>query len=674
MTTDESVRRRVEELRRLIRHHDELYFVKADPEISDLEYDRLFAELKRLEQEDPVLVTPDSPTQRVGGEPLSELEAVRHAVPMLSLDNTYSRDDLDAWYGRVVRQLGHEPGGLTAELKIDGISISLLYDDGRLVRGVTRGSGLVGDDVTANIRTIRQLPLVLEAAPSMLEVRGEVYMARSAFEALNRQRRAEEVPEFANPRNATAGSIRLLDSRIAAQRRLSVWCYQIARCEGRSIERHSEAMGLLSELGLPVNPEWKAGRGLGDVVGVLDGWRERRRQLDFETDGVVFKIDRFDEQAQLGATARAVRWAVAYKYAPEGKQSRVLDIVVQVGRTGVLTPVANLKPVAIAGSTVARATLHNFEELARLDVRVGDTVWVAKGGDVIPKVVGVDTAERPDGAQPFPVPAACPACGSTVVREAGEVAVRCPNPQCPAVVAARLRHFVSRGGMEIEGLGERLLEQLLDENMVTDPASLWELDPESLAKLPGWGELSAANLRRQLEEAAARPLHRLLFALGIPHVGERAARLVAERFGSLEALAAAGEEELEAVAGIGPVISSAIVGWFADQRNRRVVERLAAVGVNTSEPRSNEGDRPLAGLTFVLTGALSRPRTEVQARLEVLGATVAGSVSGRTSYLVAGEDAGSKLERARKLSVEILDEDGLDKVVRERSGEGLWSR
>lgn len=672
MTADETVRR-VEELRRLIRHHDHLYYVKAEPEISDLDYDRLFAELKRLEEENPELLTPNSPTRRVGGEPLPELEAVRHTVPMLSLDNTYSRDELDAWYGRVMRQLGREPGGLTAELKIDGISISLLYESGRLVRAVTRGNGVVGDDVTANVRTIRQLPLVLRSAPRLFEVRGEVYMARSAFEELNRRRRADEAPEFANPRNATAGSVRLLDPRTAAQRRLSAWCYQVARCEGRSLERHSQAMELLADLGLPVNPGWKAGRTLGDVVGVLDEWRERRRQLDFETDGVVFKVDRFDEQAELGATARAVRWAVAYKYAPEGKRSRVLGIAVQVGRTGVLTPVANLEPVAIAGSTVARATLHNFEELARLDVRVGDTVWVAKGGDVIPKVVGVDSDERPAAAEPFPVPTGCPVCGTAVVRETGEVAVRCPNVQCPAVVAARLRHFVSRGGMEIEGLGERLLEQLLAERMISDAASLWELDPERLAELPGWGEVSAANLRRQLEEAAARPLHRLLFALGIPHVGERAARLVAQRFGNLEAVAAAGEEELERVDGIGPVIARAIVGWFADPRNRRLVERLVAVGVNSSEPRSGRGERPLTGLTFVLTGALSRPRPEVQVRLEALGATVAGSVSGRTSYLVAGADAGSKLERARRLSVEVLDEEGLETLVRERSGEELWS-
>ncbi len=674
MTVDEPVRRRVEELQRLIRRHDELYYVRAEPEISDLEYDRLFAELRELEEEWPELATADSPTRRVGGEPLSELQAVRHTIPMLSLDNTYSRDELDAWYDRVTRQLGDEPDGLTAELKIDGISISLLYEDGRLVRGVTRGNGLVGDDVTANVRTIRQLPLLLAAAPRLLEVRGEVYMARSVFEALNRQRRAEEAPEFANPRNATAGSIRLLDPRLAAQRRLSVWCYQIARCEGRELERHSQAMELLADLGLPVNPEWRAGRALADVVGALDEWQVRRRDLDFETDGVVFKVDRVDEQAALGATGRAVRWAVAYKYAPEGKRSRVLGIAVQVGRTGVLTPVANLEPVAIAGSTVARATLHNFEELARLDVRVGDTVWVAKGGEVIPKVVGVDAAERPADAEPFPVPILCPVCRTPVVREAGEVAVRCPNTACPAVVAARLRHFVSRGGMEIDGLGERLLEQLLGEEMISDPASLWELDTDKLAELPGWGEISAANLRRQLGEAAARPLHRLLFALGIPHVGERAARLVAERFGSLEAVATADVAELETVAGIGPVIASAIVAWFAEEENRRLVDRLVSRGVNTVEPGPGESSRPLAGLTFVLTGTLTRPRGEVQARLEELGATVSGSVSGRTSYVVAGAEAGSKLERARELGVEVLDEEGLGRIIRDRSGEELWSR
>jgi len=667
---------RVEELRREIRRHDRLYYVEAAPEISDAEYDQLFAELKELEELYPGLLTPDSPTQRVGGEPLEGLEQVRHVVPMLSLDNTYSRGELDEWYGRVTRQLGHPPEGLTTELKIDGISISLLYEDGILVRAVTRGNGLVGDDVTANVRTIRGVPLRLEDAPYLLEVRGEVYMPRSVFAEINRVRRQEGEPEFANPRNATAGSIRLLDPREAARRRLAIWCYQLARWEGVELERHSEVLEYLAGLGLPVNPHWERCAGLTALRPFLDRWESGRHELDYEIDGVVIKVDRLDEQEVLGATARAVRWAVAFKFPPEGKRTRVREITVQVGRTGVLTPVAELEPVRIAGSTVSRATLHNFEELARLDVRVGDTVWVTKGGEVIPKVVAVDLSERPEGSMPFPVPERCPVCGTQVAQDSGEVALRCPNPACPAVVAARLRHFVSRGGMDIEGLGGKLLEQLLGEGMIEDPASLWELDPERLAALPGWGELSAAKLVRELEEARDRPLHRLLFALGIPHVGERAAQLLARRFGSMERLAAATPGELESIDGIGPVIAGSVRRWLEDPGNRRLLERLEHHGVAMVEPgASGEEERSeekvLKGLSFVLTGALSRPRDQIRRRLEELGARVTGSVSGKTSYVVAGEAAGSKLVKARQLGVAVIDEKGLEALVRERGGE-LW--
>ena len=669
MSAPEAVRRRVEALRETIRRHDRLYYVEARPEIPDHEYDRLFAELRELEARYPELVTPDSPTQRVGGEPLEGLEQVEHAVPMLSLDNTYDLGELRDWYGRVTRALGREPDGLTAELKIDGVSIALIYENGRLTRAVTRGNGRVGDDVTANARTIRSVPLSLETPLPLLEVRGEVYMPRSVFAGLNRERRAAGEPEFANPRNATAGSIRLLDPREAARRRLARWCYQIARIEGRTLTRHTEAMALLTGLGFPVNPGFEPCPDLSCVEAFIERWRERRPDLDFDTDGVVVKVDRLDEQAALGATARAVRWAVAYKYPPEGRRTRVLDIVVQVGRTGVLTPVAILEPVRISGSTVSRATLHNFEELARLDVRIGDTVWVTKGGEVIPKIEAVDLSRRPADAKPFPAPTRCPACGTPVVREPGEVAIRCPNPACPAVVLARLRHFVSRQGMEIEGLGGRLLEQLVDAGLVTDPASLWELDPERLAALPGWGEVSAANLVRQLEEARTRPLHRLLFALGIPHVGERAARRLAQRFRTMAALEAAPAEAMEALDGIGPVIARSVRRWFDEAENRRLIERLRAVGVTMEEPEAaTEAARPLEGLTFVLTGALSRPRREIARRLEALGATVSGSVSSKTDYLVAGEKAGSKLEKARTLGVPVLDEAGLERLIAERGG------
>ena len=669
---------RIEQLRRLIRHHDRRYYIEAAPEISDLEYDRLFAELRRLEEEHSELASPTSPTQRVGGEPLAGLRQVAHSAPMLSLDNSYSKDDLRAWHRRMCRELGAEPAGLAAELKIDGVSIALVYEDGRLARAVTRGDGQVGDDVTANARTIRGLPLEVEGAPPLVEVRGEVFMPRSVFEALNRRRREAGETEFANPRNATAGAIRLLDPRETARRRLSVWCYQLERGEGWRSDSHVAALERLRDAGFPVSPAVRRCRSLDEVEAYIEEWRGRRPELDFDTDGIVVKLDSTGERAAAGATARAVRWAVAYKFPPEGVTTRLTDIVVQVGRTGVLTPVAILEPVAIAGSTVSRATLHNFDEVARLDVRVGDTVWVAKGGEVIPKVEGVVLAERPDGAESYPIPQACPACATPVERRAGEVAVRCPNPGCPAVVASRLRHFVSRGAMEIEGLGGERLDQLAREGLVTDAPSLWDLTAEQLEPLPGWGKISAAKLVAELEGARARPLERLLYGLGIPLVGERAARALARAFGSVTAVAAAASGELEEVEGIGPVMAASVVRWFADPGNAALVARLRERGVDPSEAVAaadgGDTDQPLAGLTFVITGTLSRPRPAFRERLEGLGATVTGSVSARTSFVVAGEDAGSKLEKAQELGIEVLDEAGLGRLVEERTGRTLWQR
>jgi DNA ligase (NAD+) len=656
--------RRVEELRRLVRHHDNRYYILADPEISDFEYDQLYAELVELERLFPELQSPSSPTQRVAGEPLEGLEQVQHEIPMLSLDNSYSKDELHVWFERLSRELGHEPEGYAAELKIDGVSISLVYLDGRLERAVTRGDGLVGDDVTANARTIRQLPLVVEGLPPVVEIRGEVYLARSVFDELNRERRDSGEREFANPRNAAAGAIRLLDPRQASRRRLGVWCYQLARADGHEEDSHVAALEWLGGLGFPISPGLELCRGITEVEAYIKGWEEKRHDLDYDTDGIVIKVDSASERAALGATARSVRWAVAYKFPPEGRTTGLTDVVIQVGRTGVLTPVAILEPVTISGSTVSRATLHNFDEVARLDVRIGDTVWVVKGGEVIPKVVGVVTAERPQGAEPVIAPTVCPVCETPVEREPEEVALRCPNPVCPAVVAARLRHFVSRGAMGIDGLGDRMLAQLVEAGMVTDEASLWDLDINAVAELPGWGETSATNLLRELDEARARPLHRLLFALGIAHVGERAARLLAERFGSLEELAAADPEALEEIDGIGPVIANAVVGWFADDGHQSTINRLTERGIDPhQEPGGARSEAPLAGQTFVLTGSLSRPRRALKEELESFGARVSVSVSRKTSYLVAGENPGGKLATARELGVEILDEAELEKLL-----------
>ena len=656
--------RRVEELRRLVRRHDHRYHILADPEISDFEYDQLYAELVELEQRFPELQSPSSPTQRVAGEPLVGLEQVRHEIPMLSLDNSYSKDELDTWFERLSRELGHGPEGLAAELKIDGASISLVYLDGRLERAVTRGDGLVGDDVTANARSIRQLPLVVEGLPPVVEIRGEVYLARSVFDELNRERRESGEREFANPRNAAAGAIRLLDPREASRRRLGVWCYQLARADGHEEDSHVAALEWLGGLGFPISPGLELCRGITEVETFIEHWEEKRHDLDYDTDGIVIKVDSASERAALGATARSVRWAVAYKFPPEGRTTRLTDVVIQVGRTGVLTPVAILEPVTISGSTVSRATLHNFDEVARLDVRIGDTVWVVKGGEVIPKVVGVVTAERPQGAEPVIAPTVCPVCKSLVEREPEEVALRCPNPVCPAVVAARLRHFVSRGAMGIDGLGDRMLAQLVEAGMVTDEASLWDFDINAVADLPGWGDTSARNLLHELDEARTRPLHRLLFALGIPHVGERAARLLAERFGRLGELAAADQEVLEEIDGIGPVIANAVVGWFADDGHQRTIKRLVERGIDPHQkPGGARSEALLAGQTFVLTGSLSQPRRALKEELENLGATVSASVSRKTSYLVAGENPGSKLAKARELGVEILEESGLYELL-----------
>ncbi len=661
-------RARVEELRREIRRHEHLYYVAARPEISDLAFDQLMSELRGLEERYPELAAPDSPTQRVGGAPLDELKQARHATPMLSLDNSYNEGELGEWLARVRRALGRDPAGLVAELKIDGVSLSLTYERGALARAVTRGNGEVGDEVTGNARAIRSLPLALPEAPPLIEVRGEVYRGHDVFKELNRARREEGEEPFANPRNAAAGAIRLLDPRESARRRLAFFAYQVPRWEGPAFDRHSDILERLARWGFAVNPGWRRCAGLDDIREFIAEWGGRRGRLGFDIDGVVVKVDDLAEQRALGATAKFPRWAVAYKYPPEGERTRVRGIVVQVGRTGALTPVAELEPVALAGSTVSRATLHNGDEVARLDVRVGDLVWVAKGGDVIPKVVAVDPDGRPAGATEFRMPGRCPACSTLVVREPGEVVVRCPNRRCPAVRRQQLFHFVSRAGMDIEGLGRKLIEQLSGEGMLDDPASLWDLDAGRLAELPQWGETSAAKLLAELAEARARPLWRLLVALGIRHVGEKAAKVLAARFGSLGALATASAEQLEEAPGIGPTIAESVVAFFADPESRELVRRLRERGVDPRETPQVAAPPalPLSGLAFVLTGTLSRPRDDVKALLESAGGRVVEGVSRRTSFLVAGDDAGSKLEKANALGLRVLDEEGLRALLAEK--------
>ena len=647
-------RRRARELSREILRHERLYYVESQPEISDADFDALMSELIALEEKYPQLATPDSPARRVGGAPSEGFATVTHAVPMLSLENAYSREEAQAWLARAARVLGSEPSGYVAELKIDGLSISLRYENGLLVRGATRGDGFRGDDVTSNVRTIRSIPLSIpETAP--LEVRGEVFYPKKAFEKLNAAREDDGLPIFANPRNAASGTMKLLDPRVTARRGLEAWLYAIAEAEPAPASQ-IETLERLRRLGFRVNPHSRRCETFEDVGRFIEEWREKRHDLEFETDGVVVKVDDRKLQERLGSTAKSPRWALAFKYPPEVKTTVVEAISFQVGRTGTLTPVAHLSPVLLAGTTVKRATLHNYEDLSRKDVRVGDTVVVEKGGDVIPKVVRVDLEKRSADSKPFAMPANCPVCGDPVVREEGEVATRCVNPACPAVIREALRHFCSRRAMNIEGLGEKLVDQLVRAGLLTDVASIYALRAEDLAGLERWGEKSAGNLIGEIEKSRENDLSRLVFALGLRHVGEKAARTLSERFRTLDAIASASEEELQTAEEIGPATAAAVAGYFRHPRHRELIEKLRAHGVNfTSRAPEKPREGALAGKTVVITGTLPGPSREEAARLlEAAGARVAGSVSKKTAFLVAGEDAGSKLEKARSLGVRIV--------------------
>jgi len=645
-------RARAEELRAEIERHDRLYYGESRIEVSDAEYDRQVRELRRLEEEHPELGTPDSPTRRVGGSAPAG-EAVVHATPMLSLDNAYSLEELAEWDARARKLAGGEAIGYVTELKIDGLSIALRYEKGRLVRGATRGDGVRGEDVTANARAIRSIPeKIPETRP--IEIRGEVYFPRPAFDRLNRAREEEGLPLFSNPRNAASGSMRLLDPAETGRRGLDAWMYQIAQPE----EEPSQAAVLarLADLGFPVNPNFRVCASFDEVAAFVEEWREKRRGLDFETDGVVVKVNSRAVQRQLGQTAKSPRWAAAFKYPPEEAFTVVRAIDVQVGRTGVLTPVARLDPVRIGGTVVQRATLHNYEDLTRKDVRVGDAVAVEKGGDVIPKITRAVLERRPAGSTPFVMPDRCPVCGETVVREEGEVATRCVNASCPAQAREAVRHFAGRKAMDVEGLGDKLVEKLFEEKMLADVASIYDLDAERLAALDRFGEKSAANLMAQIERSKESGLSRLLFALGIRHVGEKAARLLARRFRTIEALAAADPGALTAVPEIGPNTAAAIRSWFDRPSNASLVARLRAHGVSGEETGPAEPEAgPFSGKTVVLTGTIPGvARDEAASLLEKAGAKVRGTVSKKTDFVVAGEAAGAKLEKARTLGVRVV--------------------
>jgi DNA ligase (NAD+) len=663
MDATEEVMRELDELRRKVERHSHLYYVNAEPEISDAEYDRLFRRLEELERAHPHLVTPDSPTQRVGAEPQAVFSPVEHRVPMLSLQNAFSEQEVHEFDARVRRLLKEEgPVEYAVEPKIDGLAVEAVYESGRLTVASTRGNGTVGENITQNLKTLLDLPItVLElstglAAPRLLEVRGEAYMELEEFERLNRERLDRGLSPFANPRNAAAGSLRQLDHRVTARRKLRMFCYGVGTLEGHAFETHWEMMMAVQAWGFRVNrPHIRLCGSPAEVIAYCRELEERRAEFPYEIDGAVIKVNALALQERLGAVSRSPRWALAWKFKPTQETTRIRKIEVQVGRTGALTPVAHLDPVEVAGVTVRRATLHNQEEIEKKDVRVGDTVVVQRAGDVIPEVVKVVEPMRTGSETVFSMPDACPVCGSPVARRPGEAVVRCPNKNCPAQVRAAIRHFVSRGAMDIDGLGVKIVDQLIDRGLVREPADLYTLDLEKLLELDKIAEKSAGNILRAIESSKRTALDRFIYALGIRHVGEHVARVLARRFGRMDRLRKATEEELREVPEIGPQIAESVVSYFADETRSRHLDRLLEQVV-LEEPEGAEA-ASLAGRTFVLTGALeSMSRGDAQERIERLGGRVASSVSGRTDYVVAGAAPGSKLAKARDLGVDVLSE------------------
>ncbi len=658
----EHVKKRVEELREQINYHNYLYYVLDAPEIPDAEYDRMLRELQELEQRYPELITPDSPTQRVGAPPVKEFGEVRHELPMLSLNNAFTDQEVYDFDRRVRERLGVERVEYHAEPKLDGLAISLMYEEGLLVRGATRGDGFRGEDVTANVRTIGAIPLRLrgEGYPGLLEVRGEVFMTKEGFERLNAAQERAGLKPFANPRNAAAGSLRQLDPGITAQRPLTMYCYGVGIVRGGTLpDRHSAIMDRLREWGLRVSPKSDVVTGADGCLRYYRKMAAERDALPYEIDGVVYKVDRIEWQERLGELSRAPRWALAHKFPAKEEMTRLLDVEWQVGRTGALTPVARLEPVSVGGVTVSNATLHNQDEIERKDIRIGDTVIVRRAGDVIPEVVSVVKSRRPPDARKPRLPKHCPVCGSDIILLPGEKIARCSGGlYCPAQRREAIKHFASRRAMDIEGLGDKLVAQLDEKGLIRDVADLYYLRQEDLENLERMGKKSAQNLLQALEKSKHTTLARFIYALGIRQVGEATAKELANYFGSLEGIMEASREELEAVPDIGPVVAESIYRFFRERHNREVIDKLLAAGIQwPAVTRQDQRTLPLAGKTFVLTGTLSSmTREEAKERLEALGAKVSGSVSKKTSYVVVGADPGSKYDKALQLGIPVLDE------------------
>ncbi|MGB8010736.1 MAG: NAD-dependent DNA ligase LigA [Terriglobales bacterium] len=668
-----AIQKKIEALREKIRHHEYRYYVLDSPEISDADFDALMNELKRLEATHPDLVTPDSPTQRVGGKPREGFVKAKHSSPMLSLDNAYSEEELRDWERRVHELSGRTDLEYMCELKLDGMSLALVYQDGRLERGITRGDGSVGEDVTLNVRTVRSIPLSIAKdklkkagipADFNFEVRGEILMPLAAFRKLNEERERQGLATFANPRNFTAGTVRQLEPSITAQRRMDYFAYMLLKDGQTFFDRQSKTMDALDAAGFKVNPNRKLAKNLDEVWKFIQSWEAKRESLPYEIDGIVVKVDRTSWQRELGFTGKAPRWAIAYKYAARGGVTQIENIVPQVGRTGKLTPVAWLKPIPIGGTTVSRATLHNMDVVEELGVKIGDWVEVERGGDVIPKVVNVvEDKEHPRGDKQFVMPEHCPVCGGNVVRTEGEADHRCVNANCPAKLQGTILHFASRHVMDIDGLGEALVNQLTERGLVKNVADLYKLKKDDLLQLERMGEKSAENVLAEIEASKQMPLERVIYGLGIRFVGERTAQFLAEHFGSLDDIMNASAEALEEVNEVGPRIAESIVEFFSDEHNRKLVSDLRKAGLTFTGQKKEKGTK-LAGKTFVLTGTLARhTRDEAKKMIEDAGGRVSGSVSKKTDYVVAGSDAGSKLDKARELGVSVIGEEELEGLI-----------
>jgi DNA ligase (NAD+) len=660
--------RRVRELSEKIREHDHKYYTLSTPTISDFEYDALMRELTELEARYPELKLPDSPTQRVGGQPTKEFPAVTHSVPMLSLANTYSEEELVDFDRRVGSLLRNEPYRYVAELKIDGVAINLKYENGMLIQGATRGDGAQGDEITNNLRTIRSIPLRCASAPGGLldfEVRGEIFIQKKDFQKMNEERELAGEKLFVNARNSTSGTLKLQNPKIVASRRLNMFSYFL-RSDNVELKSHYENLRLLRKMGFVVNEHIRLCNTIRDVKTYCDEWEERREDLSYDIDGVVVKVDSLRQQETLGAVAKSPRWAIAYKFPAQKVETKLRGITLQVGRVGTITPVAELEPVFVGGTTVSRATLHNEDYISELDLRVGDTVVVEKGGDVIPKVSAVNLAKREKGSKPFVMPKQCPECDSKIFRPEGEAAYYCENSECPAQVRGRIEHFAHRGAMDIEGLGEAAIDLLVKENLIHNIADIYSLKKSQIVPLERMGEKSAQNLIDALELSKKQPFHKVLFGLGIRYVGSGVAKLLADSFGSIEKLSNATQAELEGVEGIGPRIAESVVRFFNERHTRELVRRLQQSGVTLKSEKKKSSAQPYSGKSFVLTGGLeSMTRDEAKEKIESLGGTVTSSVSAKTDFVVVGSDAGSKLDKAVELGVKTLDENAFRTMIGE---------